>query len=79
MVHENDLKVLRERIKELEENLKLVYRKLDMAYPESSDPINSPQVQNALRTGNKIEAIKLYRELTGAGLAEAKDAVDNAM
>ncbi|MFN8385775.1 MAG: ribosomal protein L7/L12 [Anaerolineales bacterium] len=78
MVHENDLKMLRDRIKELEENLKVVYRKLELAYPESSDPINSARVQEALRRGDKIEAIKLYRELTGAGLAEAKDAIDNA-
>ena len=28
------------------------------------------------RGGRKIEAIKRYRELTGAGLAEAKAAVD---
>ena len=29
-----------------------------------------------LRRNKKIEAIKLYREKTGVGLAEAKDAVD---
>ena len=29
-----------------------------------------------LHSGNQIQAIKLYRELTGVGLAEAKDAVD---
>ena len=29
-----------------------------------------------LRSGNKLEAIKLYREITGVGLKEAKDAVD---
>jgi ribosomal protein L7/L12 len=29
------------------------------------------------RSGNAIAAIKLYRELTGAGLREAKDIVDN--
>ena len=28
------------------------------------------------QTGNKIEAIKRYRELTGVGLREAKDVVD---
>ena len=28
------------------------------------------------RGGKKIEAIKRYRELTGVGLREAKDAVD---
>lgn len=30
----------------------------------------------ALRAGNKIEAIKLYREATGAGLKEAKEAIE---
>ena len=29
-----------------------------------------------LRQGRKIQAIKLYREQTGAGLKEAKDAVE---
>ena len=31
---------------------------------------------DALRTGHKITAIKIYREFTGAGLKEAKSAVD---
>ena len=34
------------------------------------------QVRIALNGGNKIEAIKMYRELTGLGLKEAKDAVE---
>lgn len=33
-------------------------------------------IQSALRAGNKIEAIKRYREKTGLGLKEAKDAID---
>ncbi len=33
-------------------------------------------VQSALRAGEKIAAIKLYREATGVGLAEAKAAVE---
>lgn len=42
-------------------------------------PINSTQfatVRDTMRAGNKIEAVKLYREYTGAGLADAKDAVE---
>ena len=35
-----------------------------------------PEVTAALRSGNKIEAIKLLRAQTGAGLAEAKNAVE---
>jgi hypothetical protein len=33
----------------------------------------------ALREGRKIEAIKQYRHVTGVGLAEAKDAIDEAL
>lgn len=33
-------------------------------------------IDACLRSGNKIEAIKLYRERTGIGLKEAKDAVE---
>jgi ribosomal protein L7/L12 len=31
---------------------------------------------DALRRGKKIQAIKIYREATGVGLKQAKDAVD---
>ena len=33
-------------------------------------------VVEALKRGDKVEAIKLLRQQTGAGLKEAKDAVD---
>ncbi len=41
-----------------------------------SDQDLPPQVLDALQRGQKIEAIKLLRELKGVGLKEAKDAVD---
>lgn len=34
------------------------------------------QIEALLLDGNKIEAIKAYREQTGLGLAEAKDAIE---
>ena len=34
------------------------------------------EITGYLRAGKKINAIKIYREVTGASLAEAKDAVD---
>src|SRR5688500_6474996 len=39
-------------------------------------PDQEAQVLEVARGGNKIEAIKLHRELTGAGLEESKDAVE---
>ena len=42
------------------------------------DAIADEQLQDAMNRGNKIEAIKRYRELTNDGLKEAKDAVEYA-
>ena len=39
--------------------------------------LDDPRIVEMVGSGNKIGAIKLYRELTGAGLAEAKTAIDN--
>ena len=36
----------------------------------------SPEVLELIRQGRKIDAVKLYREQSGGGLKEAKDAVD---
>lgn len=79
MVTETEVQQLRSRLNDLEDRLKFLYRRLNIDYADpNSDPALSPQIQDALRRGNKIEAIKLYRELTGVGLAEAKGAIDRA-
>lgn len=60
-----------------------IERKLDILLQhhgleyEPFDGLPEP-IRDALRRGRKIEAIKLYREATGAGLREAKDAIDEA-
>jgi ribosomal protein L7/L12 len=46
-----------------------------MARDVSQDVIDS--VRTAIAAGNKIEAIKLYREASGAGLADAKRFVED--
>jgi ribosomal protein L7/L12 len=77
MVTEADILLLKSRINELEDRLNFLYRRLDIEYVDpNSDPVLHPQVQEALQRGNKIEAIKIYRELTGVGLAEAKQAIE---
>jgi ribosomal protein L7/L12 len=45
--------------------------------PQLGDPANDSEVQIQLAKGNKIQAIKRVRELTGWGLKEAKDFVDH--
>ena len=45
---------------------------------EAPDPMTDPEIQDLLAKGNEMQAIKRYRELTGLGLKEAKDAIDRA-
>ena len=80
MITETEVQQLRSRVNELEDRLMVLYRHLNLEYNSdpSSDPVLNPKVQEALRKGNLIEAIKVYRELTGVGLAEAKAAVEQA-
>ena len=46
-----------------------------MPAPLTDAQINA--ISEALRRGNKIEAIKLHREATGLGLKESKDAIES--
>lgn len=68
-----------ERLRRLEEHAERVGQQLGVPFgdPAASASAGIPEDVVALaRGGNTIEAIKRYRELTGAGLREAKDAVD---
>ena len=60
------------RIAQVERRLDLILDHLGIR----EDPPHLPQVTAFLRDGKKIQAIKAYREATGAGLKEAKDAVE---
>jgi large subunit ribosomal protein L7/L12 len=76
------------RIAALESKVSELYERLGQAEPDSGfgggfgdEPASvaareDPRVIELLQAGKEIHAIKLYRELTGVGLAEAKDAVD---
>jgi hypothetical protein len=44
--------------------------------PGLSDPRLPPSFYIALQSGKMINAIKIYREVTGVGLKEAKDKVE---
>jgi len=41
--------------------------------------LTNEEIAALIREGKKIEAIKAYRELTGAGLAEAKNYIESLM
>ncbi|UWZ34653.1 ribosomal protein L7/L12 [Dactylosporangium roseum] len=58
---------------ELERKLDLIMAHLGIREPEPEAP---DAVLQELMAGRKIQAIKLFREATGAGLKEAKHAVE---
>jgi len=75
MVDEYEMIQLRARIAELEARLDFLYKRLNVEYLENAQAID-PRIIDLVKQGNKIEAIKIYREVYNVGLKEAKDAVD---
>ena len=76
MTLETDIMALRVRVRELEDHIKYLYKHLSITYFESSE-VADAKVVEMLKKGNKIEAIKIYREIHNVGLAEAKEAVEH--
>lgn len=75
MSTEQDLISLRARVTELERRLDFIYKKLGVEYIDNLEMADA-HIIALVKKGNKLEAIKAYRELTNSGLAEAKQAVD---
>jgi ribosomal protein L7/L12 len=65
---------LSERIGALEAQMVLVSEKVGLPYAPASAAVPADVVELA-RAGKTLDAIKRYRELTGAGLEEAREAV----
>ena len=89
---DRELLEIKQRVALIETRLQQLFEHLDIAPRESAgggwwgggeegealDPASDPEIQDLLAKGNEIQAIKRYRELTGLGLAEAKEAIDRA-
>jgi ribosomal protein L7/L12 len=69
---------LETRVAELERKVAELYRRIGENEPgfDRDAAAADPRILEALRAGKEIQAIKLYRELTDAGLAEAKRAIE---
>ncbi|MBX3380455.1 MAG: ribosomal protein L7/L12 [Phycisphaeraceae bacterium] len=60
--------------------LSRIERKLDALLERAGIQVpddGTDELKELVRAGRKIEAIKIYRERTGMGLAEAKEFVDS--
>jgi ribosomal protein L7/L12 len=91
MAEARELLEIKQRLALIETRLQQLFEHLDIAPRESAgggwwgddkgeplDPASDPEIQDLLAKGNEIQAIKRYRELTGLGLKEAKEAIERA-
>ncbi|NUP21203.1 MAG: hypothetical protein HOZ81_35085 [Streptomyces sp.] len=70
---------IQSRISQADRRTARVERKLDLVLDHlgvRDDVPGMDEVVELVRQGKPLPAIKRYREITGAGLAEAKEAVD---
>jgi ribosomal protein L7/L12 len=92
MASSQELLEIKQRLALIETRLQQLFEHLDLRPRETAgggwwggggegdapDPAADPEIQDLLAKGNEIQAIKRYRELTGLGLAEAKEAIERA-
>jgi ribosomal protein L7/L12 len=69
------LALVESRLEQLFEHLDLKPRGEDAG---EADAAQDPEIQDLLAKGNEAQAVKRYRELTGAGIAEAQKAIQQA-
>ncbi len=67
-----------DRIVRLERQVDFLFRRLgiDPDLALAQDDVLPAALYDAIARGKMIEAIKIYRETTGVGLKQAKDAVE---
>ena len=76
---QENIEELQRQVKRQGELIDALYRRLGIGQLDAAGiPTDGsyPEVVDAIRGGNLIQAIKHYRERTGVGLKEAKDAVE---
>ena len=74
-----DIAALRVELAQLTAKVDAISRHLGLGQlPNAGTPTEPwPDVVELIQRGNTIQAIKLWRERTGAGLAESKHAVED--
>ncbi|MGY4101300.1 hypothetical protein ACW2Q0_17360 [Nocardia sp. R16R-3T] len=65
---------LERRIDQLERKLDAIIKHLGLPYEDPATPYD--EIDELIRQGNKIHAIKVYRSHTSSSLRQAKDAIE---
>jgi len=81
-MNERELQEIATRLFRLENRVAFLFQELGLEEKYQAEmgqgimELGMAEIVALLRMGRKIEAIKLYRQQTGTGLAEAKAAID---
>lgn len=65
------------RVAKLERQIAFLLEHLGLEYTEGPSAGVAPEIIELVRSGQKINAIKLYREKTGGGMKAAKEFIDS--
>ena len=72
---ENEVFELRQRVARLERHIDFLTQAMGLEYEDQPSAV-SPQLIDLLRRGKKIQAIKVYRQTTGASLKASKEYIE---
>jgi ribosomal protein L7/L12 len=78
---DRNLLEIQQRLALVESRLEQLFEHLDLeprGGEQTGDAAQDPEIQDLLAKGNEAQAVKRYRELTGAGIAEAQKAIQQA-
>ena len=75
-IEQQQIAELKAQVAKQKAQIDFILQHLGITYVYDPSVNDDPRVIEALRKGGMIEAIKIYREIHNAGLAEAKTAVE---
>jgi ribosomal protein L7/L12 len=80
MAVDRQLLELQQRLAMVESRLEQLFEHLDLKPRggDEADAAQDPEIQDLLAKGNEAQAVRRYRELTGAGISEAQSAIQRA-
>ena len=74
-----DIDEIQQRLALVESRLQQLFEHLNLRPQEDAggaDPAQDPEIQDLVAKGNEVQAVKRYRELTGADAEEAQRAIE---
>ena len=77
MVTNQDIQHLNKRLRVLESKVEYLYKHLGVIYIPEPGPADDPRIIELVKQGKKLEAIKLYREITNENMADAQQELDD--